>query len=94
MSLHMENEQGRKQQQQKPSVLQPVLSWLVGIATAAAVGSFVFCWNTNVNIALLLERDREKTESINKQQAAIDRLELSNNDLLLKVNDLSNRMHK
>lgn len=70
------------------SYKQYILSWLAGIATTATVGSFAFAWNTNVSVALLLERDREKTEKISAQQIVIDNLQIARYDVNSRLSNL------
>lgn len=66
-------------------------NWLLGLATVAASGSFAFAWSTNMKIAILIERDREKTEQISGLQQKVNNMEIANYDIKNRLVNLENK---
>lgn len=58
---------------QKNSALYSFLQWL---ATAAASGAFLFAWNTNARLAVLVERDQQNKITIERQQNIIANMQV------------------
>lgn len=70
--------------QQKPNNLT---NWLLGIATTAATGSFLFAWNTNAMLSVLKDHDIQhaNAESVLTQKV---------NDLQISQYDMNGRLIK
>lgn len=58
---------------------------LLAVCTAGVLGMFGFLWSMNARMAVSEERDRAKTEVVNKIQTDVNSLRLDVQDLKLKV---------
>lgn len=59
--------------------------FLQSVTTAAVLGMFGFLWSMNARMAVAEERDRTKTEVVNKIQTDVNSLRMDVQDLKLKV---------
>lgn len=78
-----------QQQQQKQTVLT---NWLLGLITTIATGSFLFAWNTNTKLTVLMDHDTQHTTTETRLNLKQDNIQLSIEDVKTRLTHLEDKI--
>lgn len=81
------------QQHQEQPMKKDVNTILLSIITATVLGMFTFLWSMNAKMAILEDRDRERSESMGKMQMDMNNMRLDVQDLRIKVAQLQTQIN-